>query len=41
MCKEESKNVIQMDEIIEVEKVDVKEDNKDDKIREYEDLLGY
>ena len=40
MCKEESKNVIQMDEIIEVEKVDVKEDNKDDKIREYEDLLG-
>ena len=41
MCKEESKNVIQMDEIIEVEKIDVKEDNKDDKIREYEDLLGY
>lgn len=41
MCKEESKNVIQMDEIIDVEKVDVKEDNKDDKIREYEDLLGY
>lgn len=41
MCKEESKNVIQMDEIIEVEKVDVKEDNKDDKIRKYEDLLGY
>ena len=41
MCKEESKNVIQMDEIIELEKVDVKEDNKDDKIREYEDLLGY
>ncbi|WP_269144333.1 hypothetical protein [Clostridium sp. NSJ-145] len=41
MCKEESKNVIQMDEIIEVEKVEVKEDNKDDKIREYEDLLGY
>ena len=41
MCKEESKNVIQMDEIIELEKVDVKEVNKDDKIREYEDLLGY
>ncbi|MDU6339798.1 MAG: hypothetical protein E6583_00540 [Clostridium sp.] len=41
MCKEEAKNVIQMDEIIDVEKVDVKEDNKDDKIREYEDLLGY
>lgn len=41
MCKEELNNLNQVDEIMDVEKVEVKEDTREEKLREYEDLLGF
>ncbi len=41
MCKEELNNLNQEDEIMDVEKVEVKEDTREEKLREYEDLLGF
>ena len=41
MCKEELNNLKQLDEIMDVEKVEIKEDTREEKLREYEDLLGF
>lgn len=41
MCKEELNNLNQEDEIMDVEKIEVKEDTREEKLREYEDLLGF
>lgn len=41
MCKEELNNLNQLDEIMDVEKVEIKEDTREEKLREYEDLLGF
>ncbi|SCK04759.1 Uncharacterised protein [uncultured Clostridium sp.] len=41
MCKEELNNLNQVDEIMDVEKVEVKEATREEKLREYEDLLGF
>lgn len=41
MCKEELNNTKQLEEIKDVEKIEVKEDTIEKKLREYEDLLGY
>ncbi len=41
MCKEELNNLNQEEEVKVAEKVEVMENTRDEKLKEYEDLLGF
>ncbi len=41
MCKEELNNLNQGEEVKVAEKVEVMENTRDEKLKEYEDLLGF